>query len=67
MVLLLGERRRRLEKLQLEGVVPLPKRENKIMYGNEFLTPVQRGRRNSPLVAERDGKGRKEQGLYLPC
>lgn len=38
------------------------KKENE----NKILTPVQRGQRNSPLVPERDGKGRKEGSLY-PC
>lgn len=56
MVLLLGKRRGRLEKLQIEVVVPLPKKINKKIYGNEFLILVQRGRRNSPLVPERDWK-----------
>lgn len=58
MVLLPGNRRGRLENLQLEVVVPLPK--NKI-YRNEFLIPVQRGRINSPLLQKSDGKGRKEK------
>lgn len=66
MVLLLGNRRGRLEKFQLEVVAPLPKNKIKNKYMEINSSPLHKeGGRNNPLVPERDGERRKE-GVYVP-
>jgi len=65
--LLLGRRSGRLEKRQLEVVVPLPRNQNKKYIWKWIPHPCAKKEEKQPLSSRKDGKRRREGGSYLSC